>query len=335
MVRAPKAFARIGRILADASYYGGIPTGFGRQSEIRDTFGAVFPELSRAALQNLVKAYWRSQFQRLVEQNELESMSAEELVGYCRSRVQIQGREQFRHALQAPEPIVIFAPHYGNFMLAAICIALEASEHKKVHFFYNPTATNVYAPTVARLLSSLNRNVVSILNDRSGVLKAVRALGRGELVGIMPDVDDAEADPLYVPFFGKLTRVAGGAAFLAHRWHARLVPVYCYRQRPEEFVMRFDSPVPVSHSDSAESDLFVTTSRIFQSMEEQFRRLPQHWWFWDSPRPASLQGLSPAADRQGAMKQLESFAVGGSGGQAGDRRRFELRVRLQRQALGG
>ena len=218
----------------------------------------------------------------------------------------------------------------------AICIALEASGAKKVHFFYNPTATNVLcADKSRRLLSSLNRNVVSILNDRSGVLKAVRALGRGELVGIMPDVDDTEADPLYVPFFGKLTRVAGGAAFLAHRWHAQLVPVYCYRQRPEEFVMRFDSPVPVSHSDSAESDLFVTTSRIFQSMEEQFRRLPQHWWFWDSLSSRVAAGLEPAADRQGAMKQLESFAVGGSGGQPAIADVIsELRVRLQRQALG-
>ena len=296
--RAPRVSALLARLTADLlSPRAALRT-------IENNLAAVFPERTPAQIKALARKHRRSMFEYGVEQKHLDLLSREELVTYCLDRVELTGREHLHEALDRREPIVVFTPHYGNFAVCSLRLGIEARGKKNTHFFFNPPEKNAYSPRIQRLFRILDYGVEPIMNDRAGVVKASRALDRGDFVGIMPDVAEVDARALFVPFFKRLAIAMGGTAHLALRSNATFLPVYTWRVAAGRFVMEVQRPLPPVRRETMEESVYDTTAAIFRNMEEMIAARPEHWMYWDTFSARVATGVRLAGTPGGWREQF-------------------------------
>jgi KDO2-lipid IV(A) lauroyltransferase len=275
---APALAMPLARRFADAA--------FRRQTPLHDEtlagLAAAFPEKDDRELQHILRAYAHQRYTYHCEQTQLDFMTPPQLAAYCRERVTIRGEDNLADALRRPEPILGFTPHYGNFAITTLHIAQRVSRERSVSMFFNPPEKNAYAPRMKRLIENLDVNAQPLYNDRSGLLKAFRALHKGGFVGIMPDVYDYEAGTIFVPFFGRLAFAMTGTAFLALKYDATVLPMYCHRIARGRFELVIDPPITLHRSGQMEEDIYWTTAAVFRNVEAHLRERPEQWMYWDT-----------------------------------------------------
>ncbi|HEY0366417.1 MAG TPA: hypothetical protein VGC73_08090 [Pyrinomonadaceae bacterium] len=268
------------RVLARAAdayeYLNGEETG-----ELRRNFSLAFPHYSEREVRELILKYRRSTFESEYERKQLDMMPAAQLRDFCMKRIEIEGEEHFRAACENPGPVVLFTPHYGSFAIGTMRAALDIAPHKQFSIFYDSPEKNPTTYIYKGLVDRLDAGTKVLYNDRTAILAGARALKKGGILGIMPDVYEYNLGLMYVPFFGGLTVAMGGTAFFALKAKARLLPAYCWRRKPGHFVLRYDAPIELSSTGNLAEDIYQTTVKIFANLEAQFTAAPEHWIYWD------------------------------------------------------
>jgi lauroyl/myristoyl acyltransferase len=274
---SPLSTAALNR-LADA--YRHLDTGM--TERLRYNYAAAFPHLTESEIEEITKRNWRARFQTEHERVQLNCMPREQLIRYCGTNVETIGAEHLRAACESPEPVVFFTPHYGSFAVACLRVILDVEKHKTISLFYDPPEVNPTTAMYKGLIERMGCNSKILLNDRTAVLKGLRALKNGNALGIMPDVYEYSPGLMFVPFFGRLAVAMGGTAFFALKSNARLIPVYCYRRARSRFVLQYGAPIELSRTGDFNRDVYRTTARIFANIQEQLTARPEHWVYWDS-----------------------------------------------------
>jgi lauroyl/myristoyl acyltransferase len=176
---------------------------------------------------------------------------------------------------------VLFTPHYGSFAIGTMRAAMDIAPYKQFSLFYDSPEKNPTTHIYKGLVDRLDVGTRVLYNDPAAILAGARALRKGGVLGIMPDVYEYNLGLMYVPFFGGLTVAMGGTAFFALRANARLLPAYCWRRGRGRFVLRYDAPIELSPTGTLSEDIYQTTVRIFANMQAQFTAAPEHWVYWD------------------------------------------------------
>lgn len=249
--------------------------------ELKQNFSLAFPERSDRELRELVIKFRRSTFQGEYERRLLDLMTGPQLRDFCMKRVEIEGAEHLRAACEGPEAVVLFTPHYGSFAVGTMRAAMDIAPHKQFSVFYDSPEKNPTTHIYKGLIDRLEVGTKVLYNDRTAILAGARALKKGGVLGIMPDVYEYNLGLMYVPFFNGLTVTMGGTAFFALKANARLLPAYGWRRRHGHFVVRYDAPIELSRTGDLAEDIYHTTVRIFASMQAQFTAAPEHWVYWD------------------------------------------------------
>jgi KDO2-lipid IV(A) lauroyltransferase len=120
----------------------------------------------------------------------------------------------------------------------------------------------------------------------------MRALRRGETVGLLPDQVPPEGQGVWAPFFGQPAYTMTLAARLVQQTGAHLLMLWCERLGGGAgYVMRvceFDEPLPAGAGSEAAPQLSAATA-INRSMEALIRQNPgQYLWAYNrykQPRP--------------------------------------------------
>lgn len=274
---SPLSIAALNR-LADAYRHLDI----GTTERLKHNYANAFPHLAGDEIEELTKRNWRARFHTEHERVHLNGMPREQLIRYCRTRVETIGAEHLRAACEGPEPVVFFTPHYGSFAVGCLRAILDVEKHKTISLFYDPPEVNPTTAMYKGLIERLECNAKVLLNDRTAVLKGLRALKNGNALGIMPDVYAYGPGLMFVPFFERLAVAMGGTAFFALKSNARLIPVYCYRRARARFVLRYGAPIELSRTGDFDRDVYRTTARIFANIQEQLTAEPEHWVYWES-----------------------------------------------------
>src|SRR5215213_1581554 len=273
---APIATPVLSRVADAYEYLNSDQTG-----ELKRNFSLAFPHLSESEVRELILRFRRSTFQSEYERRQLDAMPAAQLRDFCMERVEIEGVDHFRAACEGPEPVVLFTPHYGSFAIGTMRAAMDIAPHKQFSIFYDSPEKNPTTHIYKGLIDRLDVGTKVLYNDRTAILAGARALKKGGVLGIMPDVYEYNLGLMYVPFFGGLTVAMGGTAFFALKAKARLLPAYCWRRKPGYFVVRYDAPIELSATGNLAEDIYHTTARIFANLEAQFTAAPEHWVYWD------------------------------------------------------
>lgn len=194
-------------------------------------------------------------------------------------------------ACRAQRGLLIAIPHHGHYILSIIAVAERLRGKREVFVFYGDPATHVGND----LFDQLHGHVwgdspwVHVIHDnRAGLVRALRALQKGAVVVIMPDVFKDEHDTLVVPFCGRQLNVLLGTAALARKTSSAILPLVALAQPGLGFVGKFgtllQSPADREQGESQSAETIIhndyrTTLALFHQFETVMDSCMIHWQY--------------------------------------------------------
>jgi Kdo2-lipid IVA lauroyltransferase/acyltransferase len=208
-----------------------------------------------------------------------------------RESVRWEAAELIEARLGHPGGLVILTPHMGCFEIAAQAYAERFGARQPLTVLYRPArqAWLREFEQTARLRPHLATAPASL----AGVRQMLRALRRGETVGLLPDQVPPDGQGVWAPFFGRPAYTMTLAARLVHQTGAGVVALWCERlPRGAGYVVHVSElaePLPPAGDDAA------AALAVNRSMEALIRAHPAQY-LWGYHRYKSPRAQPAAAD---------------------------------------
>lgn len=224
-------------------------------------------------------------------------------------RVQWRGEQFIEQALDAGRGLLLLTPHLGSFEVTAQAFAERWGARVKLTVMYRP-ARQVW---LSGLQETARRRpgLEAVPATLTGVRQMIRALRRGESVGLLPDQVPPEGMGVWAPFFGREAYTMTLAARLVQQTGAELRLVWTERLPRSAgwriHVSELPRPLPeaAALADAAggtvgDADVQRACARtVNEAMESLIRQAPQQYlWAYNRykpPRPAAAAPERAAA----------------------------------------
>jgi KDO2-lipid IV(A) lauroyltransferase len=209
--------------------------------------------------------------------------------------VQWEGEELIEQALAQGRGLVFLTPHMGSFEITAQAYAQRYGGRKPITVMFRPARHPMLRELQqrARARTALATAPASI----GGVRQMLRALKRGEAVGLLPDQVPPQGMGVWADFFGTPAYTMTLAARLAQQAGAPIVLAWCERlPRGCGFhlrLSRLDEPLPTQAGD-AEALQAAQAAVINRAMQRLILQCPQQY-LWGYNRYKRPRLAEPAA----------------------------------------
>jgi len=208
-------------------------------------------------------------------------------------------------ALAENRGILFLTPHLGCFEITARYLAV--ARHLPMTVMFRPPRMAAFAPLLdtARNTSGLK----AVPANMQGVREFVRALRRGEAVGLLPDQAPSEGDGVWAPFFGRMAYTMTLPGKLATQTQVAVIVLAGERlPKGQGWRIHFSRvPDPLPEGPQAQAALFNAT------MEKLIRRAP-HQYLWSYNRYKTPRGAPPPPPMPDASSTPDTSAVRASPG---------------------
>lgn len=204
--------------------------------------------------------------------------------------LRVEGAELVEAAHAAGRGLVLLTPHLGCFEICAQAYAERFAPR------FGPI-TVLYRPARKAWLREATENsrarpgLATAPASLAGVRQMIRALRRGEAVGLLPDQVPPDGQGVWAPFFGRDAYTMTLAARLVQQTGAALVLVWGERLRHGAgYVVRFvpmGEALPADPAAQAESAAVVN-----RAMESLIRQCPQQY-LWGYHRYKAPRAAAP------------------------------------------
>lgn len=204
-----------------------------------------------------------------------------------------EGLAHVEAALAEGRGLVFLTPHLGCFEITAQAYALAHGARHPITVMYRPARQ----PWLREIMAaSRNRpGLAAVPADLSGVRSMLRALKRGQTVGLLPDQVPPEGMGAWAPFFGRPAYTMTLAARLVQQSGAALL--LCWGERLPRgagyvaHFLPFDEVLPADADAQAES-----AAAVNRAMERLILRAPQQylWGYHRYKSPRGTVSESPA-----------------------------------------
>lgn len=192
----------------------------------------------------------------------------------------VQGVEHVQAAHAQGRGVIFLTPHIGSFEVAA----QYASAHAPITVMYRPPRQRLLQPLAE--LGRARRNLGLVPATGSGATALLRALRRGEWIGILPDQVPSRGEGEWVEFFGKPAFTMTLALRLQRRTGAPMLLCLCerlaagrgYRIHVEPLAIPEDSEHPARE--------------LNRALENLIRRKPEQY-LWSYNRYKVPAGIHP------------------------------------------
>ena len=215
------------------------------------------------------------------------------------------GDELIASALSQGRGLVLLTPHLGCFEICAQAIAERFGGRTQLTAMYRP-ARQAWLRTLeetARARPGLATAPAAL----AGVRQMIRALRRGEAVGLLPDQVPPDGMGVWAPFFGQPAYTMTLATRLVQQTGAALLLIWAERlPAGQGYVLRVSLPAvstPPAGAGDAASQLeaqIAAATEINQEMERLIQQCPEQY-LWGYHRYKQPRG-APAATVDDARK---------------------------------
>jgi KDO2-lipid IV(A) lauroyltransferase len=168
--------------------------------------------------------------------------------------------------------ILVVTAHFGNFEWLMAAHALHGYQIGMVHH------TQRFLPGDALMTFIRERAGVRIIRKHAAARGVLKALRRGEIIGIPFDQNAKRSEAAFVPFFGELAATATGLARLVAISGAPVVPVFIVRQpNRRTHQIEIHDEIPIQRSADPAADIEENTRRFVKPVEDIVRRYPEQF----------------------------------------------------------
>ena len=195
------------------------------------------------------------------------------------------GLENFEKANAKGKGVIFLTCHLGAFDLQVTNMALRGLKP-------NIIGTTLKDPRLNDLLVNYRNAYGAIAIERGKeTFRLIKALKLGGAVAILID-QDTKVKSVFVDFFGMKASTPVGAAVLALKTGAAIVPTSVYLGADSKQHMEILPEIEVISTGNEELDIVVNTQRFTNFIEQQVRKHPEQWvWMherWKTrPTPAA------------------------------------------------
>ena len=184
----------------------------------------------------------------------------------------IEGAAHVDQAYANGKGIVFLTPHLGCFELSVQAAARHwSAQHGPITVLYRPARQ----PWLAQVMETARDRpgMQMAPTTLAGVRQMIKALRRGEAVGLLPDQVPPQGQGLWSPVFGRPAYTMTLAARLAQQTGAAVLLARCERRSwGRGFVLYFEPlAAPLGR------DLEAAVLQINQGMEQVIRQCPQQY----------------------------------------------------------
>jgi phosphatidylinositol dimannoside acyltransferase len=235
-----------------------------RDADGTDPDGADIRAMSYLVLRSYCR-YWLEAFR-------MQVIPVERLVDGM--HINPEGQEAMLACLKAGRGVVLTLPHMGNFEQAgAWAIAVGAGRLTSVAERLKPES--LYEAFV-KFREGVGMEILPATGSGHPFGILAQRLRKGGLVCLVSDRDltDTGAE---VDFFGEKARMASGAAVLAERTGAALMPVATWFEGDTEWGARIYPEVPVPEEGTRQEKVQQMTQQVANMFELAIREHPQDW----------------------------------------------------------
>ena len=210
--------------------------------------------------------------------------------------VQWQGADLLQALLARGQGLVLLTPHMGSFEVSAQAYAERFGTQQPITVLYRP-ARQAWLRRLEETARARD-HLATAPAQLSGVRLMMRALRRGETVGLLPDQVPPDGMGVWAPFFGRPAYTMTLAARLVQQtgaavcvlWTARLPRGAGYRVHATELVVPLPHAQKGASGGSANDNDAAAALAINRAMEAVILQMPsQYLWGYHrykSPRQA-------------------------------------------------
>ncbi|MCU0966028.1 MAG: lysophospholipid acyltransferase family protein [Burkholderiaceae bacterium] len=209
--------------------------------------------------------------------------------------VQWEGQSLIEDALDQGRGLVFLTPHLGSFEITAQAYAQRYGARRPITVMFRPARH----PMLRELQESARARPALATAPASigGVRQMMRALQRGEAVGLLPDQVPPQGMGVWADFFGAPAYTMTLAARLALQSGAPIVLAWCERlPAGRGFHLRLSrlaEPLPLQ-ADDAEALQVAQAGVINRAMQQLILQCPQQY-LWGYNRYKRPRRAAPAA----------------------------------------
>ncbi|MSQ22975.1 MAG: hypothetical protein EXR58_00210 [Chloroflexi bacterium] len=193
-------------------------------------------------------------------------------------RLTVDGWEHLDAAFQKGKGIVFIGGHIGNSDLGA---ALIAQRGYPVNVIADPLSPPRWDQLVQQARQAAGLRVIPM---GSAIFRSLRVLRERQVLALLLDRPTHDQG-VTIEFFGRRTRVPGGAAALAVRSGASVVGGYIVRSG-NRYVAAISPEISRSEDDAGDDEVQILTQRLFSWLEQVIRKYPDQWFMFRSMWPS-------------------------------------------------
>ena len=196
-------------------------------------------------------------------------------------------------------PLVILTPHMGSFEMAGRAYAVRYGHRQPITVLYRPARQRALREfqESARERPQMHTAPASL----AGVRQMLRALKRGEAVGLLPDQVPPDGQGVWAPFFGKPAYTMTLATRLMQQANAEFHVLRCERlPRGTGYVIHVSQPLRIAALGTDGPALVEAATVINETMEQIILKDPgQYLWGYNRykpPRTTETSAPAPSAE---------------------------------------
>ena len=233
---------------------------------LRHAFGG---EMDEQELRELAHAFYRNLGMTLMEFLAFPGLKKDDFIDL----VEIRNKEHYTRLVDGGGGALLVSGHFGNWEMMG---ARVAAEGQKVSFIVKEQTNS----RVDRIQNDIRHRagIGTIRAGGSSIREMIRALRRGELIGLVGD-QDAGPEGYFTEFLGRSASVFRGTAYFAWKLKVPIITGFIFRQADGRHIMEVDPPFAAEPDWDEETAVARLTEIHVARLEAAIRKAPEQY-FW-------------------------------------------------------
>ncbi len=243
--------------------------GFRRKVVLDNMHHAFGGEMDEQELRELAHAFYRNLGMTLMEFLAFPGLKKDDFIDL----VEIRNKEHYTRLVAEGGGALLVSGHFGNWEMMG---ARVAAEGQKVSFIVKEQTNS----RVDRIQNDIRHRagIGTIRAGGSSIREMIRALRRGELIGLVGD-QDAGPEGYFTDFLGRQASVFRGTAYFAWKLKVPIITGFIFRQPDGRHIMEVDPPFAAEPDWDEETAVARLTEIHVARLEAAIRKAPEQY-FW-------------------------------------------------------
>ncbi len=256
------------------------------QKTARRNLEIALPELPAEEKEKIVRGTFESLGRHLGFVSHFRKFEHEDI----RNLVEVVGKEEnFDPAYARGRGVLFFTGHFGSWEVFNLLPPAFG-------FGMNILVRRIDNPLVENFVDNFRTKFGSVTLDKTKSARQMfRVLKKGELLGILADLNAQEKEGVFVDFFGVPASTTTSIAKLALSTGAAVLPAFAvWEEAKGKYVVYLEPPIECEQGEASEESVRVLTQKITNVVEKYVRKYPEQWlWIhkrWNT-RPKGEKNL--------------------------------------------